>query len=375
MKHLTLIICMICLTHLNSSAQTHKTGTFTPGAVWPDDRGIHINAHGGGILEYEGRFYWYGEHKISGRAGNRAYEGVHVYSSDDLVNWKDEDLALRVSVDPASPLVRGCIIERPKVIYNPQTRKFVMWFHHELNGMGYKSAKAGVAVSNSATGPFTYLQSVNPNPGKWPVNFPEDTRTRRWSDGIKPGSEEWKKAAKEGMFVVRDFEKGQMARDMTLFADDDGKAYLLFSSEENTTLQIAELDDEFTGFTGTYGRILPGGLNEAPVIFKKGKRYYLITSGCTGWTPNAARSAHASSLFGPWTELGNPCVGPDAELTFQAQGTFVIPFPGKKNKWIFMADRWNPTNAIDGRYVWLPVEFKGKKPVIRWTGNWKITDF
>ena len=33
-------------------------------------------------------------------------------------------------------------MERPKVIYNKQTGKFVMWFHLELKGRGYGPARA-----------------------------------------------------------------------------------------------------------------------------------------------------------------------------------------------------------------------------------------
>jgi hypothetical protein len=57
---------------------------FTPGELWPDDKSVHINAHGGGMLYQKGIYYWFGEHKIAGGAGNRAMVGVHCYSSKDL---------------------------------------------------------------------------------------------------------------------------------------------------------------------------------------------------------------------------------------------------------------------------------------------------
>jgi len=88
---------------------------FRPGELWPDTHGTHINAHGGGILFHDGTYYWFGEHKIAGEAGNRAQVGVHVYSSRDLLNWKDEGIALSVSDDPQGDIARGCILERPKV--------------------------------------------------------------------------------------------------------------------------------------------------------------------------------------------------------------------------------------------------------------------
>lgn len=93
-------------------------------------------------------------------------------------------------------------------------------------------------------------------------------------------------------------------------------------------------------------------------------------SGCTGWAPNAARSAFAPSIWGPWTELGNPCEGEGSQLTFNYQSTFILPVAGKANTFIYMGDRWNPKNAIDGRYVWLPIEFDGDRFKIHWRDSW-----
>jgi hypothetical protein len=362
---------IIFTTTLYLSGQNDQQ-SFKPGEIWPDNNGVPINAHCGGILKYNGTYYWYGEHKIEGKAGNVAMVGVHCYSSKDLYNWKDEGIALAVSKDPESLIVEGCIIERPKVIYNKQNNKFVMWFHHELKGMGYKAAKTGVAVANNPQGPFQYLESVNPNAGHWPLNFTDDQKTMSFSGNLKEWSDEWKQAVADGMFVHRDFEKGQMARDMTLFVDDDGKAYHIHASEENLTLHISLLNDDYTGFTEEYVTMMPAGHNEAPAIFKKDDKYYMITSGCTGWAPNAARSFVSEHIYGPWEELGNPCrgTGEQINITFDSQSTFILENPARKGHFIFMADRWRSDNAIDGRYVWLPIEFEEGKPVIRWADEW-----
>lgn len=96
----------------------------------------------------------------------------------------------------------------------------------------------------------------------------------------------------------------------------------------------------------------------------------LIASGCTGWDPNPARMAVADDIWGPWKELDNPCVGDKANITFDSQSTFILPVPGTKNKWIFMADRWNSKNLKDSRYVWLPIEFEKGVPVLRWYDSW-----
>jgi beta-xylosidase len=353
-----------------------KNTSIKPGEIWPDNNGVHINAHGGGLLEYNGNYIWYGEHKIEGEAGNQAHVGVHCYSSKDLYNWKDEGIALAVHNDTNSLLVKGCIIERPKVIYNKKTGKFVMWFHHELKGQGYNAALTGLAISDKATGPFEYIKSLNPNKEVWPMNFPDewkqDTSTLL---NIKPKSEKGREIIEKGYYLRRDFQKGQMARDMTLFVDDDGTAYHIHSSESNQTLHVAELTDDYTDFTGRFTRILPGASNEAPAIFKRKGKYYLISSGCTGWDPNPARLAVADNIFGPWTPLGNPCRGDKTQIntTFQSQSTYILKVNGKEDAYIFMADRWMPKNAIDGRYIWLPIKFdENDIPFLEWMDEWDL---
>ena len=85
--------------------------SFKPGAIWPDNNGIHINAHGGGILFHNGTYYWYGEHKIAGKSGGLAKVGVSCYSSQDLYNWKDEGTALKVNeTDSLNDIAKGCIL-------------------------------------------------------------------------------------------------------------------------------------------------------------------------------------------------------------------------------------------------------------------------
>lgn len=303
-----------------------KVSFFRPGAIWPDNNGVHINAHGGGMVVVGKTIYWFGEHKIH----NSAEVGVHCYSSRDMYNWKDEGIALAVSDDPKSDIAKGCILERPKVIYNRKTRKYVMWFHLELKGQGYGAARTGVAVANKVTGPYKFIESFRPD--------------------------------------------NQESRDMTLYVDDDGKAYLLHSSEGNATLHITLLSDDYTKTAGSDVRVFEGRFMEAPAVFKYKGKYYLIASGCTGWAPNAARSAVADKITGPWKELGNPFIGPkdQCDTSFDSQSTYVLPVPGKRDAFIFMADRWRPDNAIDGRYIWLPIQFEGDKPVLKWMDQWDL---
>ena len=349
---------------------------FYPGALWPDTSGVHINAHGGGVLLYENAYYWFGEHKIEGRAGNRAMVGVHCYASQDLYNWEDQGIALSVSEDPESDIVKGCVIERPKVIYNPTTKTFVMWFHLELKGQGYRAARSGVAVSDCPTGPYTFVRSFRPNAGVWPINA-----TAEQKQPADPAStrQEFTGGYDEDIDKVnilgRDFAGGQMARDMTLFVDHDGRAYHLFASEENSTLHISRLTDDYLAPAGEFVRVFPKRYMEAPAICKRYGRYYFVGSDCTGWAPNAARSAVADSIWGPWIELGNPCIGPDSETTFGGQSTFILPVAGREDAYIAMFDLWRPQNAIDGRYMWLPMKFVDGHFELHYLPEWDLSIF
>jgi Glycosyl hydrolases family 43 len=338
---------------------------FAPGDLWLDTDGHPINAHGGGILFHDGVYYWYGEYK-TGKTFlpdcNKSWGGTRVdvigvscYSSTNLYDWKNEGIVLSaVADDPHSDLYTDNVLERPKVIYNQATKQFVMWMH--IDTMDYSAARSGVAVSDKPTGPFKYLGSFRPNAGVWPENLT--------SADQEPG---------DTNSLVQDFKDGQMARDQTVFVDDDGKAYLFYSSEENPTMHVTLLSDDYLRPAGKYDRIFIGRSMEAPTVFKRDGKYYLIASGCTAWAPNAARLTVADNILGPWTELGNPCTGPDADKTFHSQSTFVLPVQGQTNSFIFMADRWNQWDLPDSRYVWLPVEFsEDGKPVLHWYNRWSL---
>ena len=354
-KHLNITGCFLFLSFFFQtilSAQNTSIGTkdIVSGEVWKDTDGNVINAHGGGILFNNGKYYWFGEHRPS--SGFTTQVGVTCYSSTDLRNWKYEGVALAVSDEAGSDIEKGCIIERPKVIYNQKTGKYVMWFHLELKGRGYGPSRAGVAVSD-------------------PLNMTQEEQKLTWNpEDYEWWTPEWREAVNKGMFVKRDLEgDGQMSRDMTLFVDDDGTAYHIYSSEENLTLHIAELSDDYLSHTGKYIRIFPGGHNEAPAIFKKDGTYWMIASGCTGWEPNEARLMTASSILGEWSQLPNPCVGKDAKITFGGQSTYILPL--KDGGYMFMADVWRPKSLSDSRYIWLPVRFNGKGiPFIEWVDKW-----
>lgn len=295
--------------------------SLVPKKVWTDVDGNPINAHGGGMLFHQGIYYWYGEYK-TGKTKLLALPewdcyrtdvaGVSCYSSKDLHNWKFEGVVLKPEPnDTTSDLHPSKVVERPKVIYNKKTKKFVMWVH--ADSADYGMASAGVAVADSPIGPFTYLGSFRPN--------------------------------------------GAMSRDQTLFVDDDGTAYQICSSENNMTLHINRLTDDYLKPDGCYVRSLVDMGREAPAVFKYKDRYYMLTSGCSGWDPNQAELAVADSMMGEWNVIGNPCVGPDADKTFYGQSTYILP---TSDGVVACFDLWNKTNLADSRYLWLPITIDPK---------------
>ncbi|MBS4807720.1 MAG: family 43 glycosylhydrolase [Paraprevotella sp.] len=367
-----LIFCVWGLV-MAASVGAQSLERITPGKEWPDRKGEHINAHGGGLLFHEGKYYWYGENRPA--RGFTTEVGVEVYSSSDLMNWEDEGVALAVSEEAGHDIERGCIMERPKVVRNPKTGKFVMLFHLELKEKGYAAARVGFAESDSPVGPFRFIRSLRPNAGKWPTDF--SRRDIRKAKKLKEAdykewwTPEWREAIREGLLLARDVPGGQMSRDMTVYVDDDGKAYHIYSAEENLTLNLAELTDDYLDYTGRYVRIAPGGQNEAPTIFKHDGVYWMITSGCTGWAPNEARMFKAASLWGPWEQLPSPFVGKDAKKSFHTQGTYIFKVEGTEDGFVFMADRWNPQSLKNSRHIWLPIDFEADgTPVIRWVDSW-----
>lgn len=284
----------------DAAAQTISNGT-----PWKDVNNGSLQAHAGSILKVGSTYYWYGEDKIHNSAN---FKAVTVYSSTDLKNWTWRSYALKTDSHAELGYAK---IERPKVIYNESTGKYVLWGHYE-DGAGYTLARVAVATSDTPTGPFTYRGSFQPN--------------------------------------------GKASRDMTIFKDTDGQAYLFSSSDNNYNLRLYKLTPDYLGIAEEMNMIYEGDHREAPAVVKKGSLYYLITSGATGWYPNQAMYSTATSLNGPWSEL-KP-LG-DAS-TFYTQPAFIFTVEGSTTSSIvYVGDRWNSSSLSDSRYVWLPLNLNG----------------
>jgi hypothetical protein len=307
-------------------AKEHVTGE-----CWLDTSGEPIHAHGGGILLHGGLYYWYGENRAgvtieleSGKHQPLAV-GVSCYRSCDLVTWQNLGVVLPAVDDPTHDLYVSKVIERPKVIFNRNTKQFVMWLH--VDSPDYKAARAGVAVADDPAGPFRYRESFRPNGGE--------------------------------------------SRDQTIFQDDDGRAYHVCASDGNKNTLISLLSDDYLHPTPTHARAFTGRYMEAFALCKRGGQYWMIASGCTGWKPNEARSAVTDDLLGPWDESGNPCVGENAHITYGGQSAFIIPRNGTGGSHIAMFDVWRPDDLRASGYMWLPITWGADRMTIPWRHTWQ----
>ncbi|MEU0672811.1 RICIN domain-containing protein [Streptomyces sp. NPDC006172] len=280
--------------------------TITNGTQFKDTSGNPVHAHGGGVLKVGSYYYWFGEN----RNADNTFRYVDAYRSTDLKNWEFRN---HVLTQASSPELATANIERPKVMYNAATGKFVLWMHKE-NGADYSAARAAVAVSDTVDGNYAWRGSFRP--------------------------------------LGR-----HMSRDLTVFVDTDGAGYMVSAARENYDLQIYRLTADYTGIASLVADPWHGGHREAPALFKRGGVYFMLTSGATGWNPNQQQYATATSIAGPWTAMAN--VGDST--AYGSQTAYVLPVQGSSGtSYLYLGDRWGNSfggTVGDSRYVWLPLTF------------------
>lgn len=358
-----------------------NSNSIKPGQVWLDTAGNRIQAHGGSVHYENGTFYWYGENKekYDTEAGIWHW-GVKCYTSQDLYNWKDEGIIIPPDEeDITSPLHPAAQMDRPHILFNERTGKYVCWL--KIMSTGGRQTEA-VLTADSILGPYTMVKK-----------------------DLRP--------------------LGMYAGDFDLVTDPhDGKAYYYFE-RVHSELICTDLTDDYTDVTGYYSthfsRGTPPLVREAPAHFARHGKHFLFTSGTTGYFPNPSEVACADTYHGPWTVLGNPHRGDTSRTSFNSQISCVFKHPHKKDLYIAMADRWVPRLAEMGGqeafasghiyerlaaataamyaegggspagssnamgdlvdpstadYVWLPVRFDADgTPYLVWCDEWRMEDY
>ena len=340
-----------------------------PGKVWLDTEGKRIQAHGGSVFYENGIYYWYGENKEKSDGRNGIWHwGVRCYSSRDLYNWKDEGIIIPPDEeDPSSPLHPSRCMDRPHIIYNKRTGKYVCWL--KIMNEDFSQAST-ILTADRLLGPYTMVRT-----GLYPL--------------------------------------GMSAGDFDLAVAEDGKAYYYFERVHSETI-CADLTEDYTDVTGYYSthfpRKSPPDVREATAHFVRKGKHYLLTSGTTGYYPNPTETAVADTWHGPYRELGITHPEDDTNTSFHSQISCVFKVQGKKDLFIACADRWLPeemhrdykiysqmfrsqfdpdapefdeslmgepalehTSIAD--YVWLPIRFDGEMAYIDWKDEWRTEDY
>ena len=343
-----------------------KYNSIRPGQVWLDTNGNRIQAHGGSIMYLDGTYYWYGENKEKTTGENDIWHwGVRCYTSQDLYNWEDRGVIIPPEPDdPESSLHPSSQMDRPHIIYNKETKKYVAWLKI-MHRDGTQTET--VMTADDILGPYTKVR-----------------------EGLKP--------------------LNMSAGDFDLAVAPDGKAYYYFERVHSETI-CADLTADYTDVTGYYSTHFPH--TQPPFVreatahcLRKGK-HYLITSGTT-------EVAVADTWHGPYTVLGNPHPDDESSTSFHSQISSIFKVPGKKDLYIACADRWLPEHMdrkyeeyaavfekifggdvkpeeMDNRddslddadmrntsiadYVWLPLRFEGDMVYIDWKDEWRIEDY
>ena len=345
-----------------------------PGQPWLDTDGNRIQAHAGYVLYIDDTFYWYGENKEKSFSEYEIWHwGVRLYSSKDLYNWKSEGIIMMPQPDdPDSPMHPNSKMDRPHILYNEKTQKFVLW----MKVMGERDEQYMViAVSDTIKGPFTIVNK------------------KHHPCGMNSG-------------------------DFDLVKFEDGHAVIVFE-RVHSDMVVMDLTDDYLSTTDRYSvhyeRSAPPYVREAPAVFFRNGRGYVITSGTTGKLPNPSETAVFDDIHGEWTILGDPHVNDPKKTSFDSQISCIFRHPQYVDLYIAMADRWltdladdapsgveyfaarfdknypmseerraelkriqfpeiSKKNTANAEYVWLPIRFENGIPKIYWMDQWRIED-
>ena len=346
-----------------------------PGKAWLDTEGKPIQAHGFSVFydEKEKLYYWYGENKEHTKKGGTVWHwGVRYYTSKDFYNWEDRGLMIPPEEhDLKSPLHPTYCVDRPHIIFCEKTGKYVCW----LKVMAGEIAQfMTVMEADRFGGPYRIVRKIY-NPLK------------------------------------------MYTGDFALHVDDETKKAYIWFERPHFQMVCATLTEDYTAVTEEYSvhydNLLPPYTREAPTYFERNGKKYLFTSGTTGYYPNVSSVCVFDDYHGEYRDLGNPHIGDKSDTSFSSQITSVIKLPGTE-KYIACADRWMPQwyvkrmakqivsgmerhfkdykpdtspkeirelpgelithkeNTYKSRYVFLPVEWEGEKPVIHWQDEWRI---
>lgn len=252
---------------------------------------------------------------------------MRVYSSPDLKKWTlENENALNTETRPYG------IYFRPKVLYNKNTAKYLLWVNHLPNDTtplaAYGKAGYTVASSDSPKGPFEVV-----------------TEAAALSEGS--------------------------AGDADIFVDASGEnAYIAYNGwYNNHKISVEKLNNDFTDSLGAQynsGYISPAKMEAPQVFYREGWYYLLYGHTCCFCKEGAgAHVQYAKDPLGPWTDSEvelNPQINRQGYHKIAGQNSYVfrIKQADETYGYVFANDLWS--TAADNlkshdRQYWHQLEF------------------
>lgn len=331
----TIIALKNAVTAYLNSRPANVWCTIKNGALWSDDRGRSVQAHGAGFLQIGETWYMIGEDRETAKWN----PDVNMYSTKDFINWKFEGKIIKNGEHnytypdgTVGKLGSNRMIERPKLLHCGKTGQYVIWCHWEAGNYG--ASEAAVFYSDDITGPYKLHWAGRPL-------------------GIK-------------------------SRDCNVFQDDDGKAYFISTTNENSDLGLFELSDDYLSAV-KHTKLFSGQGREAPAIVKVDGTYFMISSACTGWDPNQAKISYSKSLTSGWSSnqnIGN-------SISFDTQAASILTISGTQGtSYVYVGDRWQDPDLAESKTIMFPISFSGNSCTFTYralfdlnfvTGKWRDT--
>lgn len=305
--------------------------TIKNGNAWTaTNTGATVHAHGPGFIRVGDIWYMCGEDRAAAPSAPWTPD-VNLYSSVDLVHWKFEKKIIENGVTTPE-LGHGRFIERPKLMYNPKTAKYVVWCHYEQGNYG--ASEAACFECDSVNGAYRRVWSGRPL----------DTKSR----------------------------------DCNVFQDDDGTAYFISTTDENSNLGLFRLSDDYHKAVEK-SVLCPRQGREAPAIVRVDNRYFMFNSACSGWEPNQCKMAYTTNLKTGWTSLAN--VG--NHYAYDTQAAAILTIKGtKQTTYLYVGDRWQDPDLHGTKTIMFPITFNGSSVSLDYrerfdinfvTGEWRET--
>jgi len=339
-KHILFVTAFLFLLLLSGAWAVAASVPIRNDTVWKDNRGEEIMCQGGSLCKFGDTFYFYG---WGDYPGDNRKDTITCYSSRDLASWKFERHIYTRDMTNLTLIVP----DRLHVIYNAMTKKYVMIGKHilpvndpEIPGQPRVTGGVSFFTSDTPAGTFTYLGH------------------EMLPAGARPGTD--------------------YHRDLAAFQDTDGKAYVVSAHDQHAptgNLMITQLTADYLHVERMVCEVKYKS-HEAPYIIKMKGLYWLFVSGegAGAWGGSPTLYATAADIAGPWSGFKTAKLSPASKRHFDCQNDFLFEVKGSVGSFVLWgADRWSQRTKIGvGKNVWLPLQWEGNQPLLKWYPTWHV---